>query len=151
MKKQNRTEYLRQYKLKNRDRIREVSKRYEKKNVKIYRERSKIWREANREKTRASDKKYRQRRPDIKAAGCSKWRAKKLQATPIWANAKVIKIFYKLAKLLTELTGIKYHVDHVIPLRNKLVCGLHVEHNLQIITAKENMSKSNRFWPDMPD
>ena len=65
------------------------------------------------------------------------------QATPPWANLKAIEAFYVLAAKLTEETGIKYHVDHIYPLKSKIMCGLHVETNLQVIPAKVNLRKSN--------
>lgn len=78
-------------------------------------------------------------------------RASKLNATPSWANIFFIQEIYSLARLRSKLTGIKWHVDHIVPLNNKIVQGLHVENNLRVVTYKENVIKSNRFWPDMPD
>lgn len=66
-------------------------------------------------------------------------------ATPIWANKDKIKDIYKAARKLTESTGIPHEVDHIIPLSNKLVCGLHVENNLQILPKDENRKKYNKF------
>lgn len=77
-------------------------------------------------------------------------RAAKYSASPSWANSFFIAEAYRLAKLREQMTGIKWHVDHIVPLRNKLVCGLHVEYNLQVIPASINYRKSNTFWPDMP-
>lgn len=71
--------------------------------------------------------------------------ARKLQASPAWANQKIILEIYKQAAYLTSVSGVKHQVDHVVPLQSKKVCGLHVEHNLQILTAKENQEKSNRW------
>lgn len=76
--------------------------------------------------------------------------ARKKCATPPWANKSKIQLFYKKAARLTEATGIPHHVDHIVPLQSKLVCGLHVEHNLEILLGSENQSKSNRWWPDGP-
>lgn len=43
----------------------------------------------------------------------------------------------------------KYQVP-IVPLKSALVCGLHVEHNLQVIPKTENLKKFNSVWPGMP-
>jgi hypothetical protein len=83
--------------------------------------------------------------PGKKAFHSQTRRADKDQRTPVWANKDLIEVFYIKAKFMEWFTGDKYHVDHIIPLRGKLVSGLHVENNLQVIPAKENLSKNNKF------
>lgn len=72
------------------------------------------------------------------------------RARPAWANENRIKEIYESAARLEELTGQKYHVDHIVPLKGKTVSGLHNEFNLQIIPWRNNLSKGNRHWPDKP-
>jgi hypothetical protein len=91
---------------------------------------SKNYRVDNREKMRARD---------------AEKRAWVLNATPDYANLENIDNIYKEARELELKDGIPRHVDHIIPLRGKSVCGLHVEQNLQILTATENMKKSNTY------
>ena len=71
----------------------------------------------------------------------------KRKATPQWGNKFFIKEIYSLAKLRTKLTGVDFEVDHIIPLKHPLVCGLHNEFNLQILEKRQNRVKSNTFQP----
>lgn len=65
-------------------------------------------------------------------------------ATPLWADKDVIDKYYEEASRLGK------HVDHIVPICNDYVCGLHCENNLQLLDPKVNMSKSNHDWPDSP-
>ena len=75
----------------------------------------------------------------------NKRRAAKLQRTPSWADLSAIQRMYVEARRKTRKTGIDHHVDHVIPLQGKTVCGLHVANNLQVLTASENGRKYNKL------
>jgi hypothetical protein len=72
------------------------------------------------------------------------------KATPAWANQAKIAALYEEAQTLSGMMGEPCHVDHIVPLKSKIVCGLHCEANLQILPGLENMKKGNRVWPDMP-
>lgn len=65
--------------------------------------------------------------------------------TPKWANLDAIAAIYAEARRMTTESGVQFQVDHFIPIRHPLVCGLHVEDNLNILTASENRSKGNRL------
>ena len=69
-------------------------------------------------------------------------------ATPKWLtkeqHAKIVAVYEESARL-TQETGVAHHVDHIVPVRGKVVSGLHVPWNLQILTADENYIKNNKF------
>ena len=73
------------------------------------------------------------------------------EATPKWAIEFFMDEAYALARLRTKMLGQKWVVDHIVPLMHKRVCGLHSHTNMQVIPDKVNASKSNRYWPDMPE
>lgn len=78
----------------------------------------------------------------------AKYRASKLKATPSWLTEKQlrdIQIIYTACTKVTERTGKSHHVDHIVPLQGKNVCGLHVPWNLAIIPASMNLAKSNTY------
>jgi hypothetical protein len=97
--------------------------------------RVKVWSDSNRPKLNATEAKRREAQ---------------VRGTPSWANMDAIQSIYEIAAEMRAGTGIPYEVDHAIPITSPLVCGLHCEANLQIITALDNRSKGNRHWPDMP-
>lgn len=70
------------------------------------------------------------------------------RATPSWANQFFIAEAYHIAKVRNQFLGGNWHVDHIIPLRGKNVCGLHVENNLQVIRSEVNLRKGNKFFEE---
>jgi hypothetical protein len=95
---------------------------------------------------RATSSWARRHRGECNAMG-AKRRSAKLSATPAWVEFDAIVSLYTEARSRSESEGIVYHVDHIVPLQSKLVCGLHCLDNLEILPGKENFSKGNRTWP----
>jgi hypothetical protein len=107
-------------------------------------------REKHRDKILERDRQWRQRNKHKVNAKKSRREAAKLRAIPKWADLKAIEAIYALAQKISKETGIPHHVDHIYPLMSKVMCGLHVETNLEVIPAAENISKGNRRWPAQP-
>jgi len=103
------------------------------------------WRSKNAEYLKKYHRNYKKDNRDKQTALQAKRRAVKLQATPSWANLLDIERLYIVAAKVTKDTGVSHHVDHVVPLQGKNVCGLHVFNNLCIIPAKMNLQKGNTF------
>ncbi len=108
------------------------------------------WQRSNKEKIKAIKARYHQKHPQKRNMRRAAYKADRLSATPSWANQFFIEEIYDLAQLRTKVTGIEWHVDHIVPLRSPIVSGLHVEHNLRVIPKQINLAKGNRHWPDMP-
>lgn len=128
------------------------------------------WYKTNQARARKGASLWKQRNPERIQSSWSKWYAKnreallerrrgspalveavrrrhaaKLRAVPSWANRFFMHEAYDLAARRTKSTGIKWVVDHAIPLINRHVCGLHTHSNLRVIPAIENARKGNKL------
>jgi hypothetical protein len=151
------------YDEKNRDKRSEYAKQYRKANPEKVRALFDSWAERNPEKIRGymqkASKAWHERNPDYLSnfymankeryvAARARRRAAQDSATPAWLTAidkAMIQEMYDVSEARYIQTGIKHHVDHIVPINGKNVAGMHVPWNLQVITAHENLSKGWRF------
>lgn len=124
---------------------------------------SKLWKESNRERKRASDSQYRlnnyaalkekaanyyKLNKEKYTAAAARRHASKLKATPKWLTKEQleeIEYVYFLCRDASLISDYEYHVDHIVPLQGKNVCGLHVPWNLQLLQKELNFAKGNRY------
>jgi hypothetical protein len=147
-KKQAKAEWDRQYRLRKKEQVKQQKQQYYLDNKDKIAEKSKLLYLANAEKVKQRVKLWKENNREKHNANCMERHTKKMQACPSWLSEDdkwFIQEAYHIAKLRSEVTGVKHHVDHIVPLRSKQVCGLHVPWNLQVITASENCSKRNSF------
>jgi hypothetical protein len=158
--REKRREYEREYNKKNRDKIRAKakksynnhceksrarSKKSYQKNTEARKTYSKEWRARNLKHAKHYDAEYCRNNKAKFNAKNSKRRAAIMQALVLWSETSEIIRLYAECTRKTKETGIIHHVDHIIPLKSNLVCGLHCLANLRIVTQKENLAKCNRF------
>jgi len=136
------------YKKKNAKLLSQKAMANAKKNYSNTRKNANNWYKNNRDKVKRKNADYVRRNSHKVNAYMRKRDADKLQRTPKWLTKddfKFIELFYKEAARLTKETKINYEVDHIVPLQGKIVSGLHVPWNLQVITESENCHKHNKF------
>lgn len=88
---------------------------------------------------------YARNSDSVRARGNDRKAAIRGTVTPRWADKKAIRAFYLEARRLSKETGVPHHVDHIIPLKGKNVCGLHVENNLRVVRGVDNQRKYNKL------
>ena len=134
-------EYNREYHEARKDEINARQREYKSANRHLAKE----YRAANKERAAVTRKEWSSKNKHLLNARAAKRRFAIRNALPSWADLDKIMAIYAEAK-----KGENLHVDHIVPLQSDLACGLHVHHNLQVVAASENLSKGNRYWPDMP-
>lgn len=125
-----------------------AARNWQKNNPNKVLEASRAYKLANPEKVKEMNEIWTKNNAAKKCIATAKRRANKLKATPKWLtliHLEKIESIYKFSITLQKLFNIKFHVDHIIPLQGKMVSGLHVPWNLQILSAQENLSKSNKL------
>lgn len=109
------------------------------------REQSRRWRERNPKRQRELQRRWRANNPLSTHEHRQLRQARLKQATPRWltlAQVDDMAAVYQESADKTHETGQAHHVDHIVPLAGKNVCGLHVPWNLQVLTAEENLKKA---------
>lgn len=170
----------REYRMENAERRRAQQASWVARNAEQHQENQRRWREANGERVRATEQAWRDanrshvaavgqayrdsHRDERAAAARQHYAAKKDEyvqrarersvlidrATPAWADRAEMAMWANVAEVLSH-GGVRFEVDHVVPLRSDRVCGLHTHDNMQILTRRANRAKGNRIWPDMPE
>lgn len=129
LKAEEKKKYVAEWQKRNKDKVRKYGISYREK----YKDRLKVTEKARRERDR-----------DYYLAKRHERIARQKRAIPCWFEREKIKIVFEKARELG------FEVDHVVPLKSDLVCGLHCWHNLQLLSKADNIRKLNRYWVDMP-
>ena len=134
------------YRAANKEKLVEKRKRQYAESKEIENIRGREWHAVNKDSVAARKKTYRANNKAIVNANAAKRRA--AQQTPSWLSKfdkLKIRCIYSVAAMLTRENNEPWHVDHIVPLQGKLVCGLHTPNNLQFIKAEHNLVKSNKY------
>ena len=145
---------IKKWKLENKEEYSKRQKEYRIKNAEKINEQKREYYLRTKEYKAEYVKKYAKSNPHMINKVSAKRRASKLNRTPKWLTKDdlwIINEIYDLAVKRTKILGVKWHVDHIIPLQGKLVSGLHVPSNMQVILGSENHAKNNKYEIDHAD
>ena len=106
------------------------------------------WRLDNHEHDLSVKRQYRKENNHVHAACGARRRSSIAQAMPGWYEHNAVVLLYKKRDDLSNLYGVEFEVDHIIPLIHPLVCGLHCLANLQLLDQRLNRMKSNKLQQD---
>lgn len=138
------------YGIKNKQRIKGYNAKYAREHPESVNARSRKWRKDNSVLYAKITKTWRDNNRHVVRQNHKKWKARRRGGRAAWANSFFMNEIYDLCSRRNRVTNIRWHVDHIVPLKSNIVCGLHVENNLRVVPASVNTSKQNRYWPDMP-
>jgi 5-methylcytosine-specific restriction endonuclease McrA len=130
----------------------EYKKAWAEANKESVRQSQRKWIEANPEKRKESSEAYRKNNQAYYNAYQRKRTSMKLGAVPKWHtefDEFVLEEMYDLAKRRSLLCGKPWEVDHIIPITNSKVCGLHTPKNMRVVTRTENRAKNNKYDEDI--
>jgi hypothetical protein len=108
------------------------------------------WRINNIDHVKASVARWKAENPERVRASDAKRGIAERVATPLWLTSDqrgAMKVLYAKARLVTKQTGVVHHVDHIVPIQGKDVCGLNVPWNMRVVAAEVNASKGYRLDP----
>lgn len=155
LRKAAKKEYNKQYKIKNKDKVKAAMQQWVASNRQAVQEYQKVYRIgyyiANKEASIARTRRNRHKNPGKYNAISRNYQASKARRIPRWLTKSdycEIQWAYVISAEKTKLTGIIYQVDHIIPLNGRNVSGLHVPSNLRVITKTLNNKKKNKHESD---
>lgn len=140
------SEYSKKWYWNNREKALASDKASREANLEKFLEREHLSYQRHAEKRRAKSARWREKHPESVTLHAATRRSALAKRTPPWLTHEQyehMRDIFWACRLMSEATGEKHHVDHIVPLRGKNVSGLNVPWNLQIITAVENLKKTN--------